>query len=344
MQHPSGVDVVECGDSQKGFLFTCEQNGIDIVSAVKIRIPDDPQVKMIQISDAKLFVQGAVPIACHTIEQRTTAENLRTEDISQEGAESLYRHAFDTMMSVITKNERHLSSEAFELLSSLDTFRREKVRWASVTPNGGIISKDSGQIGDAWVFILPKGHFLYQEQKSVHSVHIDDSGLIPYLSILPQDMTAKWAMLGAVHELQHLSDIVLGVEPKRGETREQYLEGERRAYTVEIGLANAYSEGRLKAAFQQLVSNACKADDPILALNALVGERLPAIAQSIDQCMRVGLPKSIGELGVRQGLYAMLIGFEIANKLSENDVLRMKEMQRRFIEMIYEPLGVLPKR
>lgn len=341
--HPSGIEVVQSDNKVRGHLFTAMQEGINLESEIAKRITHG-NAKILKISDQKLFMEGGVPVAVHTKSQGATLDHLSDTPATVLETEQLYKSALSELQSLIAKCGDCLSNEDQNDLVQLDAFHRKRVRWASLTMDGGMIAQEAGKIGDAWIFVVPPKHEMMQTQQSVHAMNYDNSGNNPYLSILPYKLTPKWAGLAIVHELSHLRDAVLKIEPGEGRTRDQYLEGEHRAYSVERALAFAYSDGKLQTALQSIVRTALEnQDDAVPALKILVGERLPAICQSLDLALDPQEALSKQELSVRQGLYTMLIGFECARQVSNGNPARQKFLEKNFIEAIYNPTGLLPK-
>lgn len=340
--HPSGNEMKKNGAPRTGFLITAAL-GANLIEETSRRVPLD-KACVTQISAEKLFLEGTVPVRIHAIDDSALLDSLHNVELPVEKIEQIYRHAFEVLPTVLNKRLDQFSDEDANLIYGLDEFRKKRVRWASLTPSGGMVAQESGRIGDAWIFVVPPSHSMMKTQPTVHAMNIDATGLNPYLSILPYDMTEKWACLGALHELSHLRDSVLGIEPKENRTRDQYLEGEHRAYSIERSLAFAYSNGRLQQTLQSIVATALARQNPVEALNALVNQQLSSIAQSLDQCIEPNHPRCLSELGVRQGLYKMLLGFEIAQQMAKGDPARQKALEKGFIELVYEPTGYLPKK
>lgn len=342
VEHPSGTEVIAEGTSRKGHLFSARQEGIDLEKEVARRLSVDTE-KIVRISDQKFFMEGGVPVSANVIDQSVTLDALDETPQPVDTIKSIYKGMLGALGDTVAKNHKYLSAEDTRILYELDTFRQNHVRWASLTPDSCMMADESGKIGDAWIFVVPPSHSMMQTQKATHSMNYDNAGLNPYLSILPYNMTPRWAGLGVVHELSHLRDAVLGLEPLVGRTRDQYLEGEHRAYSIERSLAFAYSEGRLQQALETLVREALGQGDAMTAMKSFVNQRLPAISRSLDMCLEPQQPKSQSELGMRQGLYVMLLGFEIARQMSDGNALQQRSMEKGFIELIYEPTGNLPK-
>lgn len=338
---PSGVEVIGEGSSRKGHLFTARQDGVDLQAEIGRRMSIEGAT-ILTVSDQKVVIEGmGVPVAVNAMDQSMTLDHLSNNPHPVHEVKALYRGMLQTLPDTIVKNAKHLSSEDTRVLFQLEEFQRKRVRWASLTQDGGMMADEAGQVGNAWIFVVPPNNPLMQTQQETHSMNYDNNGINPYLSILPYDMAHRWAGLGLVHELSHLRDAVLKLEPRVGRTRDQYLEGEHRAYSVERALAFAYSEGRLQQTLEAIVSDALRQGDPMAAINSLVNQRLPAISRSLDMCLEPNQPKSQAELGVRQGLYVMLIGFEVARQTG--DPASLKQREKSFIEFMYEPTGHLPK-
>lgn len=337
---PSGREMQAQSQGRKGFLFTLLQKGLDLESEVRSRMSGE-NPRIVKIADTKMLLEGAVPMMKHTKSGKELLAELGEAEVSVEEAEKMYRHSFGTIMDVVTKRSTSLTPESAQLLYELDLFRRDHVRWARVTPDNQLFSLEGGTMGDGWVYILPPGHPLREQQTTVHKVELDNAGLNVCLSILPAAMTGKWALLGAVHELQHFKDLVTGVEPKKGATREQFLAGEHRAFSVEAGLAHALAEVPLGPALEAYVQKAIRSSDPMRAIGELLNQQLSSVAQSVDQAMGAGKAKSAHEFGIRQALYQMLLGFELSkNRFPDNSTQR-QEMEKRFIETVYVAHGHL---
>lgn len=341
MNHPSGHEMKNTSKTRQGYVMTAAPTA-DLMTEVGKRIKLDT-ANLIQISDKKVYVENSVPVKIHNIETAKILETLGNPELPVAQVEAVYRKVLETLPTIVTKHSDRMSAADQTAMFDLSNFRRDHVRWASLTEKGGMIAQEPGVMGGAWIFVVPPGNFMIQQQKATHSMNLDNAGINAYLSILPYAVSEKWAALGLVHELSHLRDYVLGIEPAKGRTRDQYLDGEHRAYSAERALAFAYSNGQLQSTLQSIVEKAMSQPDSVQALNALVNQELSSITQSLDQTVEPNPPKSLSEMGIRQGLYMMLLGFEMARQMAKGNDEAQKYFEKKFIEMIYEPLGVLPK-
>lgn len=372
LRHPEGFEVEKAGPTREGFIVTSEA-GKDIHDEVRRRL-SDLVADITTLSASKVLIEGAEPAKMHQQETPATpvphaptvtapipfatgsnADSVFVApsnpsvvpvnaELSVKQTEAIYRHAFEQLPHIVAKQSGVLDPRNAELLLELDRFRKERVRWASVMHDGALMAQESGTIGNAWIYVVPPNHWLEKQQHATLSAHMDDAGLNHVLSILSHDIHPTWAALAAAHELSHLRDGVLGIEPTKGRTRDQYLEGEHRAYSVERALALAMSGGRLQSALETIVTDTLRRPDPAIAINDLLNNRRLFIMQSLDPCLVPDAPRSPSEEGTRLGLYVMLLGFEFSGRFVRGGGMRRREAEKRFIESMYEPLGVLPPR
>jgi hypothetical protein len=343
LHHPSGAEVISDETSpRQGHLFSLLTEQADLLSEVARRVKINPSA-VIKISDQKVFMEGGVPVRVTVDAPGDASSHAEDKVLPVDKVKTQHRTVLDAIPDLIASSGAHLLLPDKQRLFELDTFRQDHVRWATLEENGIMRADESGKIGGAWMFVVPPGHPLLQTQPSMYSMNFDDTGLNPTLGVLPYGITDRWAALASIHELSHLRDAVLKIEPARGRTRAQYLEGEHKAYSVERALAFAFTQGRLQQALESVVSEALKQADTMSALNSLVNQRLPAIAQSLDTILEPNAPKSASEGALRRGLYLMLIGFEVARQMSSGNEEKQKNMEKGFIEHIYEPHGLLPK-
>ena len=159
------------------------------------------------------------------------------------------------------------------------------------------------------------------------------------LFVRPERVTHEWAALLAIHELEHIASMVSGREA-RLQGREPYLAGEVRAYSVEGAAADVVSGGRYLAAVEKAIDDGRFASS--VAIASLNGTRsLDEISRKLDRVISPHAPASTGEARLRGGLHMMALGFMRINREVANWEGRF-EQRKRFIERLYEPLGVLP--
>ena len=128
------------------------------------------------------------------------------------------------------------------------------------------------------------------------------------------------AGLFLTHELSHLADRVLKVEPPNP-TRAQFLMGELRAYDLELMAADLVSAGRLRRGLDALL------DDWQLESLERVTERCgrmePRESASLNTAISGGDPQSAAEGRLRNGFFAaaLVLRFSERNQLADGAVL-----------------------
>lgn len=99
---------------------------------------------------------------------------------------------------------------------------------------------------DVRLVLFPNRELKFLGNRCTFQTAPRDDGTL-HVNVRAVSLTPLWAGLGLFHELSHIHDFRSGSEP-RNPSDEQYLEGEARAYHLEVTLLNALSEGRLAAA------------------------------------------------------------------------------------------------
>jgi hypothetical protein len=140
-----------------------------------------------------------------------------------------------------------LSSEeartAYAPLVALQVFREQHVRWAELRDTM-YYALESGQGIAAWLVVIPPGH---PDLDSIPTtLSIDPTATINVARMKPQLLSPTWAGVALIHELSHLGDRALGLEPMMP-TRKQFLEGELRAYALEMMALDLLTAGKFSA-------------------------------------------------------------------------------------------------
>lgn len=221
-----------------------------------------------------------------------TAPEKPQEYLPEAAVRSIYDAGFDMLMRNVPDARENTTDEASLVLSVFKKFRKDHVRWATLQGDS-INSLEEGNKSGAWVAVIPKDNPLMGQSHPVMKSNRPDMNL---LTIKPIAITPEWAGMILLHELVHLYDRMSGYEPKRPSRRE-YLEGETRAYMIEISGANRITNHQFSRAVRAfVVKHRIRSVDQAFEvyrregfgdLNAVV---TPTPAQGLDeQAMREGL-------------------------------------------------------
>jgi hypothetical protein len=120
------------------------------------------------------------------------------------------------------------------------------------------------------------------------------------LKVRTVSLTPLWAGLVLFHELSHVHDLASGLEP-RDHTPAQYWEGESRAYSFEMALVEAYTDGALGVALTKHAE-----EIKSMSMEDLAGEAGSTLASRLERAtFGAGArpPASDNELGLRDGFF-----------------------------------------
>lgn len=258
---------------------------------------------------------------------------LRPEEVRQQ-----YSSALGTLFERV-RTQAVSGDMATEWLKALAAFYEGHVRWAVLSPSGTVQSMESGQQVLAWFVAISPNHPRARQQRQV--LQTDWMNSHYGLFVRPERVTHEWAAILATHELEHLASMASGLET-RHQSRDPYLDGEVRAYSVEGVAADVLCEGRyLKALEKVIEENGFTTTDAIAKLNG--SRELDGITRRLDGIITAHQAASAGESRLRGGLHIMALAFVLINQQFA-DWDRRLEGRKRYIEQLYEPLGVLPPR
>ena len=133
-------------------------------------------------------------------------------------------------------------------LHALVQFRNRSVGWLRMVGDGYV------PLGAArprsWMTVVPDGHPYRDEMYSVLQMTAEEEFYVVHIAEGEYDPT--WAILFAVHEVTHLYDRDLGIQPLRP-NRRQHLDAELRANRNEMAAAQLVSGGTFLPALDALL-------------------------------------------------------------------------------------------
>ena len=135
--------------------------------------------------------------------------------------------------------EAFLKVSSKSSLSSLLDFKKAQVKWAKVEGDS-IMTMDEGKKDSLWNIVYEDPHpYVHDPKQPIIKMSYAN---VPGIHLKAFALSKEWAGIVYVHELSHLYDVTSGKEPL-SPTREEYLDGETRAYMYERETANLLSHG-----------------------------------------------------------------------------------------------------
>lgn len=258
---------------------------------------------------------------------------------------STYNAGLHRVLASVPTNPDPAEEPGLKWLRELGEYRRRGLLWATYDlnrdPDGSypIKALEPGEYHHGLLIVMPAGHPLLTEAPPVAALQVLTRVDIDALQILAHRVTDLWAGVFLVHELEHLENRAMGKEP-RTPSRGEYLEGEVRAYSVEIAALELLTGNRyaitvngLHRLFER--SEADAADAP-----SWWGRYYRAVSDETDALIGCGPCLSNMEGSMRAGFHAIAIKLVMTQDLG--DPVVMLATRRRIIETLYEGLGVLP--
>lgn len=335
VEGPNKTELTEIEGSRKTAFVVINQKGesLDGLSAVTGQEVPDAE----KIANNIFIIRGVKLVRDRTREQIAQIDiPLEGELLSPAAVRQRYDAGYERITQYVPSNIRRDQDPDMALLSDLKSFRKDAVRWAEMDGEA-IRASEGGQMGMAWLIAIPSDHRVMNEQSELLSVPLHHA--IHQLRIRPEDITEEWAGIGLLHELSHLRDFVLKIEPNNP-NREQYISGEDRAYSAEICGADLLSEYRAAPAALRLFEELGIHTLEDFALN--VQKYLPTIHVELDPYITTEKPKSEKEVGIRAAFWMFYSAKQFLKKTVQ-DPKEQSHLFRGFIEAVYEARGHLPK-
>lgn len=176
-----------------------------------------------------------------------TSKPIESPYLGEEVIRDLYDKGFEFLMHGVPENP---TDEDLQVLRNFQLFRQNEVMWVQLTPAGQYLALGEGTLKPAFMAVVPK-EFPGLQNKSVLGINYKNTGR-PVLQVKPVPITPEWAGIFQLHELVHLIDRVKGFEPPNP-TQEQYLNGEARAFSVEILGAVHMTKGEFSKAIDYVI-------------------------------------------------------------------------------------------
>ncbi len=253
-------------------------------------------------------------------------------------AKELYKKALETLLSKnAVLNDQHMTEEERVLVGELEKFLKTCV-WASM--DGDSIRSEESYRGPE-----PLGGALIMRERETHGQHTHSAtratNALPYLSIVNDDVSFRWAALGFSKQAAVLMNFAK-LKGKK-ETRADFLDIERDSAQIEIALANVFSEGMLRkslnAVAKGLGGSHQDAMQYVLAVDDLFKKDFDRITASLDLCVEPAKPKSKAEMNLRHGFHRGAILFAIAEKVFPHDVPNQNKLKNQMVECLYHAMG-----
>lgn len=332
---PDNTELVRLGkDARTAFLTWMEKADVSIDEELQRRWGGREGVEKLGTSVALL--RGITPMQMENVP--ISAYNANINLRSEEEVRSLYEEGISHVLGKVSNYPKPGEHHSSDLLRELKRFRNERARWAAFDGDA-IIALESGSMSDAWMAVIPPTHRLMQSHRSLMVDNVGNS----FAFLIPAyDYTKEWAGIAGIHEFRHLHDYCTGLEP-RNPTRKEYIDGEVRAYTVELGAADVYSKGTFIQALDEVLTQCNLSQQQLVAIEKNEPGMLTAISVNLDLYITAEPPRSESEAAVRRGFYLMALALRLAERTIGDESERQQAFGR-MIETMYEPLGVLPKK
>jgi hypothetical protein len=204
--------------------------------------------------------------------------------------------------------------------------------WSEVKADGNIISLSSGTIGKGMLFVLSKEHsFLSKPGATLSTRKI--SGFNGVL-VRPYDVSEEWAGSMMIHELIHLSHMMSGLTFSSNE-------GEYLAYTEERKALDILTEKKLSIEQDKLIKE-MKLNSYIQVIWHFNNNRIKFQEKlmKMDRQISKEKPKSMSELEMRLGFYAVSISLGI---LEKGQIDKKTSLKNRGIQIVGQVLKEVGK-
>lgn len=207
-------------------------------------------------------------------------------------------------------------------LHALLEFRRTRVGWLAMGPEDA--EPSAGRPFRSWMTVVPLGHpYLRQMQSTLQMTAARDRFVV---YIAEAEYHPTWSMLFAIHELTHLYDRDLGIEPLHP-TRREFLDAEVRAYRNELQVAELLSGGTFLPALDATLD--AWGPKSLEALEALANNLPDADAERLAKAIDHAEARSEEEEGLRLGFFWMALVIRHADRVGAGDAAVRAALARR---------------
>jgi hypothetical protein len=170
--------------------------------------------------------------------------------------------------------------------------------------------------------VVPPGHEVLKRMVATLEVRLESNPPLNVLLVKPESVSELWSGIVLSHELSHLMDRVHQTEPNNP-TRQQFLEGELRAYEIEQLAANLLSQGALEKQMDRLLARWRPSSHEELA--HLFSDMPAADWDSLEAALASPAAESEAEMKLRGGFYmiALSLRFLAAQERGRESMLAM---------------------
>jgi hypothetical protein len=241
-----------------------------------------------------------LPISSRTTENFPSGEKMR----------ALLDRGFEKVFRGIPTDPNEGNSQSMRILSAIKAFRKQKVKWAELRGRK-FYSLETGHKFDGWMVVLNPSNEQYHTKREPFVIDTSSPDGIIALLIKPCELTETWAGIFQAHELIHLHDLVLKLEPRKP-NRKQYLNGEMKAYFVERVLADHITNGRYSKEVQAFIKrhNFKTFED----VQRYINTNKALAFRELDQIISNEPPKSHHELALRMGFHNIVVSMDVETK------------------------------
>lgn len=325
---PGQADYRPTGPRAQATLAWTEDPGGTLLDALGERIvPGKSEV--VSLGKSVGVIRGAPPVIKANLQQCYGPAESPLIDASE--TRRAIQQGMDFLLGQVLDYPQQGEHPEAALLRNLKEFRRHRARWAELRGKDIVAMESTGVQGPAsntgWMAVVPRDNEIVRTQAHTVLVRREPGGVL-LMRILPHALTREWAGLVGVHELEHLENIVTGKEPANA-TREEFIEGEIRAYGAETAAADVLSKGGFRRGLDAVIDGYdIRSFDKLR--DAYGSPVMHLLAQNLDRYITPEAPKSRAETGFRLGFYFIAAAFRLAERLGGAEALEAKKEVIRF--------------
>ncbi len=329
---PDKAEYKATGSRRDGTLFWTPDAGQPVQSLAQKRINTE-RSNVISLGHSLTAVEGGLPVR-RTLNLGQQYGPITERFVAETETQHMFHHGMDYILGQVFDAPQDHEHSSAPLLRNLKGFRKDHARWATLQGRG-IVALESGSKNDAWMAVVPQSSEILLEQiEQKHTAMVRrEPGGVKLMRVLPMGFTREWAGLVGVHELEHLENAYTGKEPEHA-TRDEYIEGEIRAYSVEIGAANILSCGRFTQTMDAMIDLfKWRTYGDIRSMHN--SPMMLILANNLDTYITPNAPKSQAEARLRLGLYSVAVGFRLAEREAAGDPEKDHRLKKELIAALY---------
>lgn len=330
---PEGKEFKSRGKKIPAYLMWGRYPQNDINDQAVQRLTPDARLEMLGSSLA--LIRDGIPQKIHRTD--STLHGLTNPVLSVEATHSSLQVGIDAIFEKMLSRNTPSVQRDDEGLYELQKFWRRDVGFASLDGDA-IRSLETRGFPKSWIVIIPPSHRFMTELQ--HTFSVDTQHDLTLLYVKPVAFTPQFHGLAGVHEIRHLHDLATGKEPKHP-SREEYLDGELRAFSGEIEGADLVFRGEFLRVIRQIVMHRHLTIDHLMHMHRFDDAARDNLIATIETHLKLPRPASVSEWQLRGGLYFMACGF-VAGENKGSDATKIVSQKRNAIERFYIDEGVLP--